>query len=85
MDHVITCGVVKRNITIQLDENVIRDAKVLAAQRGTSVSALLAQQVAEMTAEASRYEEAKRRALEALDNKIDRGGRSWRREDLYDQ
>jgi hypothetical protein len=82
---VTICGGAKRNITIQLDESVIRDAKVLAAHRGTSVSALLAQQVAEMTTKASRFEEAKRRGLEALGSKIDRGGRSWRREDLYDR
>ncbi len=32
----------KRNLTVQLDEDVIQQAKVLAARRGTSVSTLVA-------------------------------------------
>jgi Family of unknown function (DUF6364) len=34
--------VARRNLTVQLDEDVIRQAKVLAARRGTSVSGLVA-------------------------------------------
>lgn len=75
----------KRNITIQLDEEVIQEAKVLAAKRGTSVSALLARNLARETAAARRYEDAKQRALEAMDGAIDRGGVTWKREDLYDR
>lgn len=75
----------KRNITIQLDEGSIQQAKVLAARRGTSVSALVAQNIEELTAAETRYEAAKERAFEALDEATSRGGRSWRREDLYDR
>ena len=39
----VSGGVVtKRNLTVQLDEDVIQQAKVLAARRGTSVSTLVA-------------------------------------------
>jgi hypothetical protein len=75
----------KRNITVQLDEEVIRDAKVLAAKRGTSVSALVTQQITKMTAAERRYDEAKARALAAMDDAIERGNRTWTREDLYDR
>jgi hypothetical protein len=36
----------KRNVTLQLDDHVIRRAKVLAAKRGTSVSGLVAAELA---------------------------------------
>ncbi|MCE7008490.1 DUF6364 family protein [Kibdelosporangium philippinense] len=75
----------KRNITVQLDEEIIDRAKVLAAKRGTSVSALLSHQVIKMTEEAARYEAAKQRALARMDNAIDRGGATWTREELHDR
>jgi Family of unknown function (DUF6364) len=75
----------KRNITLQLDDEVIQQAKVLAARRRTSLSALLAHQVAVLTEADERYEAAKRRALAALDNAGDHGGASWSREELHDR
>jgi len=75
----------KRNVTLQLDDEVIKKAKVLAAREGTSLSALLAHQITVLAAADERYEAAKRRALAALDNASDRGGLSWNREDLYDR
>ncbi len=51
----------RRNLTLQLDEDVIRQAKVLAAKRGTSVSGLVARELEELVAQDARYEEAWRR------------------------
>jgi hypothetical protein len=76
---------VKRNLTVQLDEDVIRQAKVLAARRGTSVSTLVAAELERLVAEDDRYEDAHRRAQRALAAAVTRGGRRWRREDLYDR
>ncbi|RSM86974.1 hypothetical protein DMH04_12050 [Kibdelosporangium aridum] len=80
----------KRNITVQLDEEIIDRAKVLAAKRGTSVSALLSQQVIKMTEEAARYEAAKQRALARMDAISRRppreGGKvTWTREEINDR
>ncbi|MGW4109973.1 DUF6364 family protein [Actinosynnema sp. NPDC004786] len=75
----------KRNVTLQLDDEVIKKAKVLAAREGTSLSALLAHQITVLVAADERYEAAKRRALAALDHASDHGGLSWNREDLYDR
>ena len=75
----------KRNLTIQLDETVIRQAKVAAAHRGLSLSGLVAQQLTELAAADERYERARAVALDALANAVDRGAPSWRREDLYDR
>ncbi|MFG1794487.1 DUF6364 family protein [Nocardia sp. NPDC049149] len=73
----------KRNITIQLDEDVITDAKVIAAKRGTSVSALIAQQLVELSYDDMRYERAKRLALQLMAEAEPHGGRRWSRADIY--
>lgn len=73
----------KRNLTVELDDELIKKAKVVAAKRGTSVSRLVATQLADLVEDDVRYEEARERALKALANAKPRGGRNWRREDLY--
>ena len=73
----------KRNVTVQLDDSVIRAAKVLAAKRGTSVSGLVAAELGRLVAEDERYEEAWRRARKAMGDAAGRGGRQWDREDLH--
>jgi len=75
----------KANLTLQLDEDVVRRAKVLAAKRGTSVSGLVARDLGELTDQDERYEDAMRRAREILARAIARGGRSWRRDDLHER
>lgn len=75
----------KRNLTVQLDENVIQGAKVLAARRGTSVSTLVASELERLVADDERYEAAYRRAQRALAGAVPRGGRRWRRDGLYDR
>jgi post-segregation antitoxin (ccd killing protein) len=72
----------KRNLTVQLDDEVIRRAKVLSAKRGTSVSGLVAAQLARLVGD-ERYEEAWRRARKAMGDAAGRGGRQWDREDLH--
>lgn len=73
----------KTNLTVQLDEDVIRRAKVVAAKRGTSVSALVARQLNDLAAEDDRYEAARKRAIELMDQATAHGGRNWTRDELY--
>jgi len=77
--------VVKRNLTIQLDDDLIRRAKVIAAERGTSVSGLVAQQITELIAARDRYVRARESALQMMSEATDRGGRRWTREELYEE
>jgi hypothetical protein len=77
-------GVARRNLTVQLDEETIRQAKILAAERGTSVSGLVARELEQLVARNARYEEARRRAVELMAEPEPRGGRTWRRDDLYE-
>jgi hypothetical protein len=75
----------KRNLTVQLDEEVIGRAKVLAAERGTSVSGLVAQQITELTEARDRYAKARDSALRTMAAANERGGRRWTRAELHDE
>ena len=75
----------RRNLTLQLDEDVIWRAKVLAAKRGTSVSGLVARELEELVAQDARYEEAWRRASEIMARSMPRGGRMWQRDELHER
>jgi len=61
----------KANITLRLDGELIREAKVLAAQRGTSVSRMLAEQLEELVRREKDYVAAERRALARLEEGLD--------------
>lgn len=57
----------KTNITLKLDADLIRQAKILAAQEGSSVSAMLAQKLEDLVQKHRDYEKARRSALARLE------------------
>ena len=57
---------VAQNVTLKLPKETIRNAKIIAAKRGMSISSLLAAKVEELVGEDARYQAARRRALEWL-------------------
>lgn len=73
----------KRNLTVQLDDEVIQGAKVTAAKRGTSVSGLVALELKRLVEADQRYEQARQRAQRALARATPRGGRAWVRNELH--
>jgi predicted transcriptional regulator len=75
----------KRNLTIQLDEEIIQQAKELAVRRNTSVSGLVTQKLEEMVEDEIRYRKAMASALEAMHNAEDLGGGKWSREELHEE
>ena len=78
MLHVFACynkPVKSQNITLKLQADTIRQVKVIAAQRGTSISALLAKKVDELVGEDAEYQTARRRAIEWLGQGWHLGGR----------
>jgi hypothetical protein len=64
----------KQNITVSLPRQTIRKAKILAARRGSSISALLAQQIEILVGEEEAYERAERQAAALLDQGFHLGG-----------
>ncbi len=75
----------RANLTLQLDAEVIRRARIVAAKRGTSVSALAAAQLMELVDKEERVELARERAEAILKKAAPRGGRSWTRDELHDR
>ena len=77
-----------RNITLALPEKTLRDVKVLAAKRGTSVSAMLRERLEALVLEESDYERARQKALAALEQGFDlgtHGQASWTRDELHER
>ena len=75
----------RANLTLQMDAETIRRAKIVAARRGTSVSALAASQLQELVDEEDRFELARARAEAILSAASGRGSRSWTRDDLHER
>ena len=61
----------KTNITLKIDSELLREAKVLAAMEGTSISAMLADRLEEVVRERKGYESARRSALARLETGFD--------------
>lgn len=56
----------KNNLTLKLDRDLIKKARVLAAEKETSISAIVAEQLEKAVRDRDGYEQAKRRALARL-------------------
>ena len=56
----------KSNLTLKLDSDLIREARVLAAEQGTSISAFMSERLETMVRERKGYDRAKKNALARL-------------------
>jgi hypothetical protein len=56
----------KTNITLKIDADLLRDARILAAEQGTSISALLSVHLEQAVRERKGYNQARRRAMARL-------------------
>ncbi len=74
------------NLTITIDDDLLREARVRAAELGTTVNAVLGDYIASWAAGT----EQRRRAVEGLLAKSmrarsARGGRRWTRDELHER
>jgi len=77
-----------QNITLSISKDVLRKAKLIAVQRGTSVSALLSQALEHLVRQEDAYADAQRRHLSWLEQAADlgTGGQiSIRRDELHER
>lgn len=56
----------KTNVTLKIDSDLLREARIMAAEQDSSISALLAGQLEKAVKERKNYEKAKRQALALL-------------------
>jgi hypothetical protein len=61
----------KSNITLKLDTALLREVRILAAEEGTSISALLAARLEQIVRERKTYDRARKRALARLREGLD--------------
>jgi predicted transcriptional regulator len=62
-----------QNVTIALPKDLLLRVKVIAAQRQTSISSLLAQALTRLVTQEDAYEQARRRYLERTSESADLG------------
>jgi hypothetical protein len=76
----------KQNITLALDKQVLKKARAFAARRGTSVSAMLAEELRKKVEEETLYESSQAKALAFLSAPFRLGGAGIaNREALHDR
>jgi hypothetical protein len=61
----------KTNVTLKLDADLLREARVIAAEEGRSVSALLTERLELLVSERKAFDRARRRALARLRQGLD--------------
>jgi hypothetical protein len=77
---------VAKNLTLTLDENLLRAARKVALDRNTSVNQLVREYLARLVRETDERQAALSRLEEFFrTNRIEVGRRTWKREDLHDR
>jgi hypothetical protein len=61
----------KTNITLKIDADILREARVLAAEEGRSISALVTDRLESMVRERKAFDRARRRAVARLRQGLD--------------
>jgi hypothetical protein len=61
----------KSNITLKLDNALLREVRILAAEQNTSISALLAARLEQIVRERKAYERSRKRAMTRLREGLD--------------
>ena len=77
-----------QNITLSLPRELLKRVKRVAADRDTSVSALMTEALNRLTDEDRRYSAARKRAFAALKSARSlgtHGRRTWSRDDLHER
>jgi hypothetical protein len=76
---------IKHNITVAIDPGLLKKARAVAARRGRSVSALLADELRDLVADDAHYSAARKRALALFSNPLSLGGKPLSREELHER
>ena len=68
---VLISRIMKTNVTLKLDADLLREARIVAAEEGRSISALLTDRLEAIVRERKAFEKARRRALARLREGLD--------------
>ena len=75
-EHIKLCGtafvrIMKTNVTLKLDRDLLTEVRIIAAEEGSSLSALLGERLESLVQERKAYDRARRRALARLRSGLD--------------
>lgn len=75
-----------KNITMRVEEDVLTQARKVAAEQSTSVNALVRDFLKDLSRRESRKQSARREILKLCQrSKATVGGQTWTRDDLYER
>lgn len=78
----------KQNITLSVRKDILQKVKILAARQGTSISALISDQLEKLTAQEEGYDQANRSHNHILQQELNlgtQGSIDWSRDELHDR
>ena len=74
------------NVTLSIEEEDLKLARVIALQEGSSLNAVIREFVKAYIANNSHYQEATQRILQqANGSRFNSNGRNWTRDELYER
>ena len=75
-----------KNVTLAVDEKTLREARRIAAERSTSLNAMIREFLQELTERESRADEARRRISKLCsESTAEVGPKDWSRDELHDR
>ena len=74
-----------KNITVSVKDEVYRNARIKAAERDTSVSALVAEYLGKLSQEEEERERKRKLIWEAMEEAKGTVGKAVKREELYER
>lgn len=75
-----------KNVTLAIDESLLREARRIAADRGTTLNAMIREFLEEVAERESKAVRARERIIELCrDTRAEVGPRTWTREDLHER
>lgn len=74
------------NVTLSIDENDLKQARMLALQEGTSLNAVIRDYVKTYIGQTKRYQQVTDRILQHAESaSFELGEKHWTRDDLYER
>ena len=84
--HIHTYTVFMKNVTLAIEEATLREARRIAAERSTSLNAMIREFLAQLIERESRAGQARRRIVElCADSQAEVGRKTWNRDDLHER
>jgi hypothetical protein len=74
------------NLTLVIDEEDLKQARILALQQGSSLNAVIRDFIKDYIGRANRYHDVTQRILQKAESSpFSSQGRKWARDDLYER